>query len=212
MKKAYTNTLGSERTVELEYMYSSLEEHCGSHTKILDVGGIPSNPNQMSKVYELIKNKSLNYNISDFRGGQYKGDFIKYDFKKEKFNFIIFLSSLEHFPQCTEGPDLIYRKGEDQKGFAKALDLLEKDGLILLTVPFGVYRWQDYHQNYDLEGILNLTKGSKMIESFVYKLESSTKDYFSGEWVLTDPKLAEDLIYTDRAFGCGCFLFKKNNS
>ena len=72
MKKVYTNTLGSERTVELEYMYSSLEEHCGSHTKILDVGGIPSNPNQMSKVYELIKNKSLNYNISDFRGGNTK--------------------------------------------------------------------------------------------------------------------------------------------
>ena len=25
MKKVYTNTLGSERTVELEYMYSSLK-------------------------------------------------------------------------------------------------------------------------------------------------------------------------------------------
>ena len=110
MKKVYPNILGSERTVELEYMYSSLEKHCDIDTKILDVGGIPSNTDQMSKVYELIKNNSLNYKISDFRGGQYKGDFMAYDFADETFDVIIFLSSLEHFPQCTEGPDMIYRE------------------------------------------------------------------------------------------------------
>tara|TARA_R110002110_G_scaffold394822_2_gene609090 strand:+ start:836 stop:1468 length:633 start_codon:yes stop_codon:yes gene_type:complete len=209
MKKVYPNILGSERTVELEYMYSSLEKRCDTDTKILDVGGIPSNTDQMSKVYELIKNNSLNYKISDFRGGQYKGDFMAYDFGEEKFDVVIFLSSLEHFPQCTEGPDMIYREGEDERGFAKALSLLNEGGLIVLTVPFGKQRWQDYHQNYNWDGILKLTEGSEIQESFVYKLEDSKEEKISSEWVLTDPALTKDLIYTDRAYACGCFLLKK---
>lgn len=209
MKEVYPNTLGSERTVELQYMYSSLEEHCESHTKILDVGGIPSNPAQMSNIYDLINSKNLNYKVSDFRGGEYPGDFVTLDFQNDKFDFIIFLSSLEHFPQCTEGPDMTYREGEDRKGFQKALSLLEREGLILLTVPFGKQRWQPYHQNYDMEGIRALTKGSRIIEQYTYSLLSN--DDSTEEWKLTDPNEMKEILYTDRAYGCGQFLLQKSN-
>jgi hypothetical protein len=209
MKDTYTNTFGSERTVEMIYMLNSLKKHCSPPIKILDVGGIPSDARHMSEIYSYIAKDNLNYQISDFRGGKYQGNFMAYDFSDETFDVIIFLSSLEHFPQCTEGPDMIYREGEDRRGFEKALSLLNEGGLIVLTVPFGKQRWQDYHQNYNWEGILKLTEGSKIQESFIYKLENSKEEKMSGEWVLTDPKLTEDLIYTDRAYACGCFLLKK---
>ena len=65
MKEVYPNTLGSERTVELEYMYSSLKKHCTKNTKILDVGGIPSTPAQMSHIYDLI-NSNKEWEIAIF--------------------------------------------------------------------------------------------------------------------------------------------------
>ena len=81
--------------------------------------------------------KKINYKVSDFRGGDYQGDFVSYDFKEDKFNFIIFLSSLEHFPQCTES-DVIYRDGEDTKRISKKPFLSCMIAAnILLTVPFG---------------------------------------------------------------------------
>jgi hypothetical protein len=208
MKKIYNNTLGSERTVELEFMMEILQTKTNTNTKILDVGGIPSQSSYFTDIYNYINTNKLNYEVCDFRGGKYQGDFVTYDFKTEKFDIVIFCSSLEHFAQCTES-DVIYREGEDKKGFKKALDILNEDGLILLTVPFGKHIWQPYHQNYDWQGILELTKGSTIISSYLYKLENSNADKFSGEWKSVNAEEMQDILYTDRAYGCGCFLLKK---
>jgi hypothetical protein len=115
----------------------------------------------------------------------------------------MFISSLEHFSQCTEG-DVIYREGEDNKGFQKALSLLkDSNSVIFLTVPFGFHKWQPYHQNYDWNGILKLTKGSSIIESYTYRLIDDNKS-----WKLWDPKDMTDVFYTDKAYGVGCFVLK----
>ena len=153
-------------------------------------------------IYKTIQEQGIDYRVSDFRGGHYRGDFVSYDFKDEKFDLIIFLSSLEHFPQCTES-DVVYREGEDRRGYEKALSILQKNGTVLLTVPFGMHRWQEYHQNYDWNGILNLTEGSSIVESFTYRL-------IDEEWVLSDPLTMDDIIYSDRAYGVGCFVLNKN--
>ena len=208
MNKEYDNTLGSERTVETEFMLQILKEECDSTTKILDVGGIPSDVENFGKINAHIAAESLNYEVCDFRGGKYRGDFVGYDFKDDKFNLVVFLSSLEHFPQCTEG-DMAFREGEDRRGFQKALDILEVGGRILLTVPFGKHVWQAYHQNYEAEGIRKLTEGSTVIQSHTYRLNGSESNKLSGKWVLTDPETMDDIIYTDRAYGCGCFLLQK---
>ena len=111
------------------------------------------------------------------------------------------MSSLEHFPQCTES-DLIFREGYDKKGFEKALHLLTPQGYIFLTVPFGKHRWQNFHQNYNYEGILNLTKGTSIQESYTYSL-------IENKWILTNPLEMENILYTDKCYGVGCFVLKK---
>lgn len=208
MRDAYPNTLGSERTVEVLFLLESLKKYNISGMKWLDIGGIPSDPSQMQSIYEFIQQRQIDYRISDFRGGHYQGNFISHDFKGETFDCAIFLSSLEHFPQCTEGPDMIYREGEDERGFKKALSILNDGGLVFLTVPFGKQRWQSRHQQtYDLEGILSLTKGAQIIEQYIYSLDT---DCSEGEkWVLTDPSSTRGIVHDSRVYACAQFVLRK---
>jgi hypothetical protein len=154
MENIYENIFNSERTVESIFIKECLTKYTNYKNNILDVGGVPTNSSMMKDVYEIVKNKNLNYKICDFRESDYKGDFVQIDFNQKKFDSIIFLSSLEHFPQCTES-DLTYREGYDKKGFQKAISILNPEGYIFLTVPFGKHIWQNFHQNYNNEGILN---------------------------------------------------------
>ena len=204
MNTQYENILGSERTVEVEFINSCLKRYITSPLNVLDVGGIPSKEEDHRSVYETLNHLKMfdyQYDICDFRGGKYQGDFVTIDIP-QIYDIVIFLSSLEHFPQCTEG-DLKFREGEDRKGFEKALKVLKPKGKIFLTVPFGKHIWQPYHQNYDYSGILELSKGSKIVEQYVYRLKDNT-------WELVDN--LNDMLevrYTNKAYGVGCFVFEK---
>lgn len=202
MESRIFNSFNSERIVEVLFICEMLEKYF-PNKKLLDVGGIPTNHSFNSSIYETIKTLNIQHDIVDFRGGKYKGDFVTISIN-ELYDVVMFLSSLEHFPQCTEG-DLVYRENEDRKGYLKALNILNEKGKIILTIPFGKNVWQPYHQNYDMSAILKLTEGSKILEVFTYKL--SQDNY----WELTAPNLMEEILYTDKAYGVGCFLLEKNS-
>lgn len=207
MENKLDNILGTERTVEVQFMNEIVQKYMRSGCMIIDIGGKPSRDHEMREFYNTVDNNSYDYRVCDFRGGEYPGDFLQIDFKDTKFDAAIFLSSIEHFPQCTES-DLVYREGYDKKGYQKALELLNPGGYIFLTVPMGKHVWQNYHQNYNYEGILNLTEGSKMIEEFVYVLDIPTET-----WNLqTKPYKIDHILYTnyDRGAECvGCFVLQK---
>lgn len=209
MLEIYDNSLGSERTVETIFVNEMVDKYYKKNYKILDVGGIPTKMQEMQTFYNYIKDNNIDFKICDHRGGDYQGDFVQIDFTGQNFDIIIFLSSLEHFPQCTES-DTIYREGYDRKGFEKALEILNKDGIIILTVPFGKQRWQPFHQNYDLDGIINLTQGSTIIEQHIYKLTNEQDGGPRvGKWVKSNHTEMSEILYTDRAFGVGCFVLQK---
>jgi len=201
MNTVYENILNNERTVEVQFMAEVISKYFIPGVKILDVGGIPSSAADNKPFLNVIEKLGVQYSICDFRGGQYRGDFVTYDFKDEKFDIVIFLSSLEHFPQCTEG-DMKFRPGEDRKGFEKALSILNEKGKIVLSVPFGKHIWQPYHQNYNYTGILELSKGSSIIEEYTYMLRDNV-------WTLTAPQVMENVIYDSKAHGVGCFVFER---
>jgi hypothetical protein len=203
MDKKIENYLNSERSVETIFVKECVEKLYFEGIKILDVGGIPTNINHLADFYKVIKDKKIDYKVCDFRPCDFQGDFVKINFDGEKFDLIIFLSSLEHFPQCTES-DVIFRENYDKQGYEKALSLLNDGGKIILTVPFGKHVWQNYHQNYNYDGILKLTRGSEIIEIYTYRLFEN-----QNTWQLDDPLKMEDIIYTDKAFGVGCFILEK---
>jgi hypothetical protein len=115
MQDSYFNMLGSERTVEIQFVVEKLNQlsNENNNLKMLDVGGVPSTISEFQPVVDSIRNNNINYKVADFRGGDYVGDFVTIDIP-EQFDACMFLSSLEHFPQCTEG-DMQYRDKEDVK-------------------------------------------------------------------------------------------------
>ena len=205
MENNYFNNLGSERSVEVIFVEYALRKYYKNNDVILDIGGVPTTDMHLNHFKQYISDNNIDYRISDFRGGHYQGDFVEYNFT-ETFDIGIFLSSLEHFPKCTES-DSIWREGYDRKGYEKSLQILNPNGYIFLTVPFGKHRWQPngFHQNYNWQGILDLTKGSTIVESHTYALSED-----ENEWVKTHPNLMEEILYTNRAGGVGCFILQKN--
>lgn len=203
METTILNTLNSERTVEVQFIAEVTKKYYQPNDVIIDVGGVPTNGGFLKDFYDFIKTNNVDYRVSDFRPCEYPGDFVQYDFKDEKFDTVIFLSSLEHFPQCTES-DVVFRENYDRKGYEKALSILKPGGYIYLTVPFGKHVWQPYHQNYDWQGILDLTKGSNIIESYTYRLHTDV-----NEWRIDDPKNMTDILYNRKAYGVGCFVLQK---
>lgn len=210
MLDQYNNSLGSERTVETVFVYEMMGKYYKPGNVVLDVGGIPTKAQEMQSFYNYINSNAIDFRICDFRGGNYQGDFVQLNFGEEKFDIIIFLSSLEHFPQCTES-DVVFRDGYDRLGYKKALDILKPGGKVILTVPFGKHVWQPYHQNYDMNGILALTDGSSIVEQHTYRLfDEQQSGPRNGTWKKTKPDEMVDVLYTDRAFGVGCFVLQKN--
>jgi len=205
MLDIYDNIFQSERSVEIAFYEEKLKylSENNPNLKVLDIGGIPSNRSHFSKIYNLINERKIIYKIADFRGGDYIGDFVSLKIE-EAFDVCVFLSSLEHFPQCTEG-DKLYRDNEDAKGYAKALSLLNDNGIILLTVPFGFHTWQEYHQNYNYEGIIKLTKGSSIIEQHVFVLKDN-------KWYIEkNLETTKNIRYTDQCYCVGCFMLRKDS-
>jgi len=208
----------SERSVEIPFTCSAIIAHCKKEGIILDVGGVPTNNTVNDPIKSIIQFGCYDYRVADFRGGEYQGEFIEYDFKDEKFDTVMFLSSLEHFPRCTEdtrhggiaqlSPGWQYKEGEDRRGYQKALSILKDKGKIILTVPFGKPVWQDYHQNYNWEKLLELTKGSTIIEKQTYTLKDTSEPVY---WEQTEPEDMEDIIYDDKAHGVGCFVMQKDD-
>lgn len=207
MENILDNVLGTERTVEVKFLSEIIPAYCANGERIIDVGGIPSRDLDMAGYYEKIRENQYDYRISDFRGGDYPGDFVTYDFSDTVFDSLIFLSSLEHFPQCTES-DKVFRSGYDRLGFLKAMDILKPGGFIFLTVPMGKHVWQNYHQNYNWEGILKLTKGSLILEHYIYTLNPEKTTWTRA----TEPYDIDHILYTDydRGAECvGCFVIQK---
>lgn len=213
MLDKYPNITNSERIVETCFVIEMLKNLYGqtSALSVLDVGGVPSEYFYNYPIYKSVSNMpGINYKISDFRPGNiqdnsgvqmqlpvtYQGDFVSMHIP-EKFDVIIFLSSLEHFPQCTES-DRLFRDGEDRKGFEKALSLLNPGGNIILTIPFGLPKFENYQQNYDLDLVTTLVDGSDILESYTYELVDDV-------WCINAPEALGQLD----PYGVGCFLLEK---
>lgn len=88
------------------------------------------------------------------------GDFLTYDFKGEKFDTIIMGECLEH----VFNPKLF---------LAKAKDLINDDGYLVVTVPFGVNLAPDHKRTYYFLGIYNQVNEQIHVDSV----------RFFGKWV-----------------------------
>jgi SAM-dependent methyltransferase len=201
MLKIYSNNLQSERSVEVVFITEQVETF-EKTDRILDFGGIPTEPRYNQPIYDELKKVGCQYEITDFRGGQWQGSFMEIDFGDVKFDRVIALSALEHTPFCTESPNPVLKLDEDKAVFQKLLDLLKPGGAFYLTVPFGKPKWWNYHHSYDFERILYISDGAKVEECFIYTLQNEN-------WVLTKMEDTLNISNPGPINGVGLFKFIK---
>lgn len=200
MLKLYPDTFKSERTVEVPYIIEKISSF-SSLDRVLDVGGVATSSEINAPIYEKIKQVGCSWKISDFRPCHFPGDFVLFDFGDEKFDKIIFLSSLEHFENCTEG-DNKHRENYDRQGFKKALSLLDAGGEIYMTAPVGKPIFVPFHRSYNKERLDFLSEGSIVTECLIYKLDNE-------EWRLSDFSKIEDVLNPGPVNAVGLFKFIK---
>lgn len=87
-------------------------------------------------------------------------NFIDYDFGDHKFDSIIFGEVLEHIT-------------DPNRFMKKAVELLQEDGQIIITVPFGINDYFDHKKTYYLYEILKLQTNNLKIKDIK----------FFGEWI-----------------------------
>ncbi|MFR8038960.1 MAG: methyltransferase domain-containing protein [Anaerovoracaceae bacterium] len=156
INEAYKGELGEEmKTAARERIFWICENTYGN--KILDVGcsqGIVSillaKDGKDVKGID-IESEQINYAVSElkkediFVQGKVSfvcGDFLEYDFKNEKFDTIIMGECLEHVFKPTMFLD-------------KAKELLDENGKLIVTVPFGINPHPDHKRTYYFLEIFN---------------------------------------------------------
>lgn len=198
MQNSYPNIFLSERTVEVPYITEKVKTFKSTDV-ILDVGGVETSRIINQPIHDAAAEVGCKWMVSDFRMCDFPGDFVTYNFGDKKFDNILFISSLEHFPQVTES-DMVFRQDEDKKGFQKALQILKPGGKIYVTVPFGECKFQPYHQSFDEARIKFISEGAKMEESLIYILKDNN-------WVLSSMDDSVGICNPGPIYSVGLFTF-----
>lgn len=170
MLQTHPDYLKSERSTEIPFFVEQIAK-LTPESRALEIGGIPSHPSFYEPVYRKLDEVQPQWEICDYRGGKWQGNFMLLDFGENKYDFIASISTIEHSNRCSEEEPPIYREDEDIKVFAKALSLLKKDGKMVVTVPFGKDAWYGFHQSYNFSHIQRLSVGAKIDEMLIYQLE-----------------------------------------
>ncbi|MCL4380689.1 MAG: class I SAM-dependent methyltransferase [Candidatus Marsarchaeota archaeon] len=170
LKVSFSSYKYSERMIEVPFLFMNI---LPAPAKVLDIGCCEG-------IYP-IQLAMMGYNVTGIDTRQYgfqhenfrfiKTDFLKLnEFKKESFDVILNISSVEHFGLKAYGnrnrdPDA------DSAAMQKIKELLKPGGQLIFTAPFGKKgRLLEFERIYDTHEINYLLRGFKIIKEAYYKV------------------------------------------
>jgi len=203
MRDSYFNSLKSERVVEVPYIIEAISTF-KKEDIVLDIGGIVTSVDINRPIFEKIEEIGCDWQICDFRGGTYVGDFCEIEFGEQKFDKIILLSVLEHMENCTEDPNQQFRKNRDKVAFQKAMSLLKDGGELYMTVPVGKPIFVPFHRSYNVQRLRFISEGynSNLKECLIYKL-------IGDNWFISNFEQNEETLNPTFINAVGLFKFVK---
>lgn len=188
----------NERIVEIPFIFSNLKYLKGNN--ILDFGNNDSliSLNLASIGYKVTGVDLLNYNF--FHENLYfqKGNFLKLNLPTNSFDGIIAISAIEHVGLEAYHSE-IFEDG-DFKVIEKFFELLKRDGILFITVPFGVKHKDSFLRIYNSERIALLLKNFTIIEKR-YFVRNNSMD----QWKETIEEKANNIKY-NRLRGVDCVV------
>lgn len=196
----YTN-ISSERFIEYSWAFINLNEKTG---RILDVGSTGSSfPLALAclgyEVYTLdIRQYEYSFPLPNLKSTT--GDIKQTDFPNDFFKTVTAISTIEHIGLGR------YKDPIDHEGDKKAINeikrILMKDGMLLLTVPYGKPAVSQLHRVYS----------AVQLESILKDLKIESENYFLKKTVYWIHVSKEDLANVDSkkdVKGIACIKAKK---
>lgn len=197
---AQPHTLTESRTIEYPWIYKNIGNSKG---KLLDVGCTGS-------LFPLILSFfGFEVHLLDFRPYEWKcpenveiivGDIRKTKFLDNFFDVITAVSTIEHIGlgRYTDPKDIY----GDRLAVKEIWRILKKNGIFLMTVPFGKKDGTIFHRVYDLKSINELLNGFSVekIEFFGLK---------NGFWYRDEAKNLETVNSTNRTQAIALVKAKK---
>lgn len=189
-----------ERVVEIFLLLLTYE----SSSIILDIGYA----NSMSCHLKVIRaQKGLKnvigiditkptFNCRPYYNHTVVGDITKAPFTNESFKRIWCISALEHFGMDNSGYSQKYNKIENMDFLAlkEMLRLLAKDGILLITVPYGKYEDNIWFRNYDKkrwQHLLDIARSKGKVYEHYFK-------HSHNGWSIAQPHELDNTGYYDQ--------------
>ncbi|MCL5094512.1 MAG: class I SAM-dependent methyltransferase [Candidatus Marsarchaeota archaeon] len=187
----------SERLIEVPFLFKNIKS---IPANVLDIGcceGIY--PIQLAMLGYIVTGIDTRYYPFNHKNFKFiKSDFIKTnEFKKQSFDIIINISSLEHFGL------LVYGNNEkdpdaDYKAMQKIKELLKPEGQLIFTAPFGKQgRILEFERIYNTSEINYLFNGFKIINKKYYEV-------YKNKTILEIPQEEAEAIEHDEKLGLSC--------
>lgn len=196
--------LGGLSNRDAEYDFAC-RQVTGENLRVLDVGGSESLlPLKLAKMGHMVT-------VCDFR--EYpekhlnlttvKGDFLKNSIPDKSFDYVLFVSTIEHIGFGGYG-DPQYDNG-DFKAMSEARRILKENGKIVFTFPFAYseHILPDFERWYDIKRVRSLFKGMHVLAEEYYIPDVK----MLGRIVKWLPASLEQIARSDelyKKFGCSC--------
>jgi SAM-dependent methyltransferase len=199
------NPLCGDRCIEYAFVIEQLAS-LDRNKSVLDVGcsGSPLTTAIRAMGFRSIHGIDLMPSPVEYPGVRFlAGDFLKANELSQRYDIIIFCSSIEHFGLAGRYGSKDADDG-DLLALRKAIDMLPEGGDLVLTVPYGIERTiAPWHRVYN--------KKSKLLKHALENLELNTESFFArgmgGPWALCPEAEAARVVPTADSYALGMFHF-----
>ncbi|MBF0331519.1 MAG: class I SAM-dependent methyltransferase [Candidatus Omnitrophica bacterium] len=200
VKAVYIN----ERIIELPFVIQGLAG-LKRGGKVLDVGCSESIlPMQLAGLGYAVTGLDFRYYPFHFPGlGSCQSDATKMPFENGSFDAVTCVSMLEHVG-IGHYDDPWHDDSGDTKVMGEIARVLQKDGLILLTVPFGVPTQGSLQRTYDPKRLEKILSGWR-VEEKRYFINAQDKGALNDHWQECDEAKAATMNSVDKTV-CVCLL------
>lgn len=202
--KKFLRVLVREKVVELPFILLNIPKK-RKDVKILEVGCTGGIISIMlaSLGYKVVGVDLRDFPLSHPNFTFIKGNFLKLKIK-EKFDVVISISTIEHFgmkhyDKTNEEIDL----KADEKAIRKIRKILKKNGIFLVTFPFGKKCRTSWYRVYDFETLQRLFRGFR-----IEKMEFYKADEHSQYWIRSKRKEIEKIDSCKKNYSLGVVCIK----
>lgn len=194
IREVFYGEVITERIVEYAMVFANLNVEPSTKTKILDIGCYYSNfPIQLASMgYSVEAIDLMDYQLTHPNFKFIKGDITKSNLRKNYYNIVTCISTLEHIGIKIWGDN--DNVEADSIALEKIYLFLKKGGRVIVTVPFGKTGVSSSQRSYDADSLKTLFKPYFRIKKMAFYKQNRNNKWLQAS--LKDMKKVDNMYRT----------------